>query len=222
MIMKTIPFFALLAFFSFPVLAQVPTIPQAGASPQNFVPAGYFIKNQAEGDLNGDKLNDLALVLAPDWEKTIDIQPDNDKRDRYLVLAFKNPDNTYKLSAVKGDFIMCKNCGGVFGDPLDNLSIERGAVVVSFYGGSRDRWGQVYRLRYQNNDWYLIGYTDSTNDGLELSGTKVDVNWSTGVLVTEVQKGENLVSSKKETRKLPAVKLSELNIQKIQALIFKK
>ena len=76
-----------------------------------------------------------------------------------LLIAFKNKDNSYSLSIKADKAIMLRDEGGVFGDPFQDIKIERGSILLEFYGGSNSRWYMYYRFRYQNDGWYLIGAT---------------------------------------------------------------
>lgn len=194
------------------------TLPQEGSTVDSFAPEGWYVHLQAEGDLNKDNLADVAFVLAPNWEKDGGFAPDGDDRSRVLVLLFKTADGKLKLSATKENFIMGAHDGGMMGDPL-NLAIERGAVVVSFYGGSRNRWGMTYRFRWQNNDWYLIGYTSLSADNLELTSGTTDVNWSTGGIVIESTKEGKTINSSKATKKLPPLTLKDFTMEKVSQLM---
>lgn len=48
-----------------PVTADVQSngLPASGSQPEAFVPAGYFIQYRADGDINGDRLPDVAMVI---------------------------------------------------------------------------------------------------------------------------------------------------------------
>ncbi|MNT65191.1 hypothetical protein D3C72_2031560 [compost metagenome] len=61
--------------------------------------------------------------------------------------------------------------------------------MVSFYGGSNDRWYGKYRFRYQNDDWYLIGATVGSffsGTMTETTGNEEDYNLLTGDYVKRI------------------------------------
>jgi hypothetical protein len=129
----------------------------------SFIPNGWHIleKNDgklasAEGDLNQDGIMDKAVVIEGEDKPT---ESEYFGSPRSLLIAFKNKDNTYSLSIKADNAIMLRDQGGVFGDPLQDIKIERGSILLEFYGGSSSRWYMYYRFRYQNNGWYLIGAT---------------------------------------------------------------
>lgn len=183
--------------------------PKEGKKIEDFVPAGWFILKQANGDLNQDGNADVALILASEKEKSI--KPSEIAPDRYLLILFQNTQG-YELSVSSLDVVLHKDDGGVWGDPLDNLQIKKGAVVLSFYGGSRDRWGEIYRFRFQNGDWYIIGRTTFAHDSMSKEAKETDINYSTGVKVISVTTDSGVKKSKKEKLNLQTLKkLSEVN-----------
>lgn len=148
-----------------------------------FVPKGWHIFKKSdgelaivEGDLNKDNITDVALV----------IEDDKDVDSRSFLIAFGNPDKTFSLSIMADNAIMKIWEGGGFGDPFQEIKIDRGSVLLKFFGGS-SRWHKYYRFRYQNKGWYLIGYTEgsyvSVGDTMEV--VEADYNLLTGDYIIE-------------------------------------
>lgn len=51
--------------------------------------------------------------------------------------------------------------GGVWGDPLEGLTVNsRGSVVLNVYGGSNWRWWRRHTFQWRDADLYLVGLTD--------------------------------------------------------------
>jgi hypothetical protein len=113
-----------------------PAIPASGKNAEAFVPQGWEINSQATGDLNKDKLPDLVLALALSAAEKSDSYNDSWDLPRLLVILFKRKAGGYSRAAVSAKAIMCRGCGGVMGDPFDELSVTRGTVVIRHYGGS--------------------------------------------------------------------------------------
>lgn len=109
---------------------------------------------QVEGDLNKDGISDVAVVIVATDENEATQAP-----QRSLLIALGNSDDTYTLSVIGKKAILRADEGGVWGDPFDSIEIDRGSIVINFYGGSNWRWYQHYRFRYQDDGWYLIGAT---------------------------------------------------------------
>ncbi|NQX61448.1 hypothetical protein [Paenibacillus qinlingensis] len=138
---------------------------------------------RVEGDLNKDGIQDVAMVV-----EKLKIGGDQ-APERALLIAFGHKDGTYTRSIMADKAILKADEGGVWGDPLADIFIDRGSLVVSFYGGSNDRWYGNYRFRFQNEDWYLIGATvGSFYSGTmtETTGDEEDYNLLTGDYVKRI------------------------------------
>lgn len=186
----------------------LPSLPQKGKTVQDFVPKGWHLLAQTTGELNKADKEVTALALASDAEN-VPLEK-LQETPRLLVLLFQAPEERLQLSALSDKVLLCKACGGVFGDPFEGLSIERGVVVVKHYGGSSDRWAYVYRFRYQEGDWFLIGKTESTHNVFSLASSETDTNFLTGVTLKEVvtEKGRKITKKIVEPKK-PLQRLSE-------------
>ena len=98
-----------------------------------FIPKGYELLDEgiATGDLNKDGQMDVALALhSPANEE-------NDPEAERLLLVLLRTLNGYKLAGKSSSVLMCKGCGGIFGDPWQSISIDKGILSVSHYGGQR-------------------------------------------------------------------------------------
>lgn len=138
---------------------------------------------RVEGDLNKDGNQDVAMVI-----EKLDSGEDQ-APERALLIAFGNKEGTYTRSIMADKAILKADEGGVWGDPLAGISIDRGSLIVSFYGGSNDRWYGNYRFRFQDEDWYLIGATvGSFYSGTmtETTGDEEEYNLLTGDYVKRI------------------------------------
>lgn len=182
------------------------------------IPKGWRMLEQikgepvkAEGDLNKDGIADIATVI----EKTKTAN-DDEAPPRSLLIAFGNKDNTYTLSVIAENVVLKADEGGVWGDPFESLTIDRGSVVVSDYGGSNWRWYNKYRFRYQDNDWYLIGATmgsyftgNATIDGAD----EEDYNLLTGdYIIKKTDENGKVKTTTGNRGKKALVKLKDFNL----------
>jgi hypothetical protein len=140
-------------------------IPKTGTAIEAFIPEGYDTIATVTGDLNKDKLEDCVMVLKSKKEDVARVIADENAPDtvpsipnRLLIVLFKNTSG-YTLAAKSESAILCKECGGIFGDPFDAVMIEKGILVIHHYGGSAWRWSNTHKFRWQQNDFYLIGRT---------------------------------------------------------------
>lgn len=196
-------------------------IPASGKNITDFIPKGYDTLATASGDLNKDKLADLVLVLRPDAEDATD--GDAEAPDRILLILFRDADG-YRLTGRSDKVIMCKECGGIFGDPFAGIVIAKGVLVIDHYGGSNWRWSYTHRFRYQQGDFYLVGQTSNSYWNVamcekldDFAGRKYkDENLITGAYEQKEisEEGCKLLVNKKGKQKiLPLVKLSAFNLE---------
>lgn len=182
----------------------------------SIVPDGWHVLERtegepviAEGDLNKDSISDIATVI----EKNV---MEQSATPRSLLIAFGSKNNTYSVSIIAENVVMKADEGGVWGDPFDSLSIDRGSVLVSDYGGSNWRWYNKYRFRYQNNDWFLIGITM----GSYFTGTTTmensdedDINLLTGDFIQRRTDEKGNTTTKRGNRgKKELIKLKAFNL----------
>lgn len=133
---------------------------------ESLIPEGWHLLKsegkqfEARDDLNKDEIEDIALIIEKEKNES------EETPSRSLLIAFGKESDDYSVSIISNKAILKSNEGGVWGDPLKDISIDRGSVVLNFYGGSNYRWYAKYRFRFQDNDWYLIGATlGSYNSG---------------------------------------------------------
>jgi hypothetical protein len=155
-------------------------VPEVADTALQLVPSGWRADEEApkEVDLNGDGRTDVAFVIshggAPGDDPPAVVK-------HVLVLALRGADGKLHRSIVSDDAVLDGDEGGAFGDPFESLSIEKGAVVIMHYGGSRDRWGYTHRYRYQGGQWMLIGLSFGNTDSLDLEHfDNHDINLMTG------------------------------------------
>lgn len=158
-----------------------PILPKSGKDVESFVPKGYQILFQKEGNLNQDKTKDVAVIIESISEINDLKEADHAQKPRILFILMGKTAGGYDLSIQSNESLMLSNDGGVFGDPLQELYIMGKTVCVDYYGGSNFKWSYTYKWRFQNSDWFLIGATHSTMDPFENKLETYDFNLSTGV-----------------------------------------
>jgi len=184
------------------------------------IPEGWHILEKeepvkAEGDLNKDGIKDIAIVI----EKT------QESNERSLLIAFGNEDHTYSLSIIADNVVLGAFEGGGWGDPFDDLIIDRGSVVVSDFGGGITRWYHKYRFSFQDNDWYLIGATVGENhlikESTEMGNDEDDYNLLTGDFIsTRTNENGEVKTTKGNRGKRKLIKLREFDIDQMYNEIF--
>lgn len=147
----------LLLLLSFASNAQDKPLP---GEAQSFIPKGYESLDYITGDLNGDKKADAILILKQPGEDSLDM----DETHRPFILLIRQSDGKLKQVIRNDSVIMCRHCGGVFGDPYEGIQIYPSGFNITFYGGSSWRWTYHYEFVYKpvKKNWYLIKETQSS------------------------------------------------------------
>jgi hypothetical protein len=140
--------------------------PKTAKSPTGFVPAGYVVFEEIQGDLNKDGQTDYVLIIkGTDKDKFVnhEYQVQLDRNRRGIIIAFKNQDQ-YELVLENRDCFSSENeDGGVYFAPELGVGISRGNILVHYAHGRYGYW--AYNFRYQNSDFELIGFERSENRG---------------------------------------------------------
>ena len=196
--MKRKLFFILSLFLICSFYAFAENFPQKAKSINDFIPKGWkILKDEnasnfiAKGDLNKDKLEDVAIIIEKNDKKNIK-KNDNfgpnelNLNPRILLILFKEKDGTYSLVA-KNDKGFIKSEGNednpALMDTLSGISIKNNVLKITFnYFMSAGSWWtstDVYIFRFQNNVFELIGYESNAymrNTGEEEG---ISINFST-------------------------------------------
>lgn len=128
---------------------------------------------EARGDLNRDGREDLILAVQYGLG-------DQEVRCLYLFTAEAEADFREALQTRKA--LMLSSEGGVWGEPLDSITVSRNSLFIRFYGGSRWKWSLSYQFQYRQSDWYLIGHDSSSVDSFTGEGKTESYNLLNGKL----------------------------------------
>lgn len=123
---------------------------------RSLIPEGYTIAFQgiAEGDLNFDDFADVIVVLdALDAVEIAEV----DEETRPLMIFFGQDNGELTLYHTFTKVNLCQNCGGVWGDPFESVTIDNGTFTLVDYGGSSWRWSVVKRFSFspESTQFYL-------------------------------------------------------------------
>ena len=181
-----------------------------------FVPVGWQIEHQLEGDLNKDAVPDVVLVLVEAMPANAD-KENPPERQRALLALLKTTDGKWLRAGVAPKLLLCTRCGGAFYGVAETpvqVEINKGVIVAHQEYGSRNLTNQTWRLRYDTatKQFGLIGLdiTDfDRNTGLSVQESS---NFLSGIkTVTKTQmseKGDEKVLS--HTRKVIAKTLKPM------------
>jgi len=192
-------------------------IPKTGKSVTDFIPKWYDTLAVARSDFNKDGKIDIAMVLHDVREDTALMGTDVRNSNRIMVVLLKTSDD-WKLAVKSNELVMCKDCGGVFGDPFAGIEVSGAVITINHYGGSAERWALSRKFRYQHNDFYLIGKTDDNTwinemcDSLEdMPGDHTDINLITGDRERKKisRDCKILLDKKDQIKKMPLIKMAD-------------
>lgn len=166
-------FFLSLCFFSPDLQAKEPVLPdfpKSAPSSEAFVPKNWQVLSMAEGDLNGDKLIDRAMVIQKKSKKS---------SSRLLVVIFQSKKD-WSLALISSKVILDSNSGGKSGDPFSGINIRSGILQIEHQGGTGLLWKYIHRYQFRKDGFYMIGKSNQEIDLHSQKTLEVDTNLLTG------------------------------------------
>nr|MDQ3819887.1 hypothetical protein [Acidobacteriota bacterium] len=151
-------------------------IPLEASRPEDFVPAGWAINSQTQGDLNGDGLKDYALDVTPKEP------PDFMSYDAVVVL-FAEKGGKLRRFAVNDQ--LSDNGFGA----KQELSFDKGVLVANTNYGNSDATDVTFRFRFDRaaGKLMLIGYQiENYSRPGSHDGYVTSENYLTGVRIETV------------------------------------
>lgn len=128
-----------------------------------FKPIYYTMLDSTTGDLNKDGITDLILVYKKDNEEESSDMYENPEY-RPLLIYLGTSVNDYKLIVQNEKVVYCYSCGGVVGDPFQDIYIKNGFFTIEHFGGTSWRWTRniTFKYAYEDAKWYLYQETESS------------------------------------------------------------
>lgn len=117
---------------------------------EDLAPTKTVIQAVARGDVDNDGDEDILVVLEQSGDHA-------QASPRQLLLLRRDERHRLSKALSNPNAIPCSKCGGVMGDPLQDIRIELGKIVFRFEGGSRELWSSQYRFEYApaRNLWLM-------------------------------------------------------------------
>lgn len=98
---------------------------------------------------NGRRFDLIILEHVEDWEAA---RP---------LLLYRYQDNVRDLLIRNDSLVLCRTCGGVFGDPYDGVRFANDTLRIHHYGGSAWRWSITHAfVPGRDEDWPLVRRTE--------------------------------------------------------------
>ncbi len=112
---------------------------------------------------------DTYVVNALKYENEDSLAGYTNELIRPLTILKKETSSEFELMARNDSIILCRVCGGIFGDPWEGLETEENTFIIYHMGGSSDRWTRNIKFQYdsEKRGWYMIsdrGVSFSTYD----------------------------------------------------------
>ncbi len=141
-----------------------PDLPDQAASMNEFIPAGWSLKDSVSGFLTDSSEKDLAMVIQLDdtllLSKIVgDDTMTEELRPRVLVIVSGTTDKGILKRCQANQAIMPESDGDTAGDPFSGMEILNKELYFSFKGGYDFKWNLSYRFRYHQDGFYLIQAT---------------------------------------------------------------
>ncbi len=171
-------------------------VPVQGKTVQDFVPKGWKIQDQVEGDINSDRKPDTVLTLVENGTQS--------ERARAMVVLIKQPGGKLQRLAVANKFLLCSTCAGLLSNPDGagtSIKIKSGVITVSQLSGSRLARETVHRFWIDKSSkrLVLIGKDVLDFDRGNGDSTLTSQNYLTGQQIVEKSQSQKVVSTKKST-----------------------
>ncbi|WNJ17059.1 hypothetical protein [Pontibacter sp. G13] len=132
---------------------QIP--PQISSLVNAQMPDSLQVVNVTEGDLNRDQWTDFVVVFKPKPHGE-EFDPWQEGTHLVWMITGRGAD-TYEIAAQSEHVALCTHCGGMMGDPFQDVAIKRGYVSFEHYGGSSWRWTRIITFKWDadTQDWWL-------------------------------------------------------------------
>ncbi|MGV1760464.1 hypothetical protein ACQZ6F_27765 [Rhizobium sp. A22-96] len=160
-----------------------PSLPQAAASAEGFVPKGWTLEQAAGGDLNDDGVEDIAFVLHDQDPANIVRDPDGadntklDTNPRVVGVALGRKDHSGFDLVLANHALIPRRDDPTLDDVFDNgLVIRRGTLQLSLSTFATAVTNITVIFRQQAGRFELIGYdrTEVQRDTGDTTGLSID------------------------------------------------
>lgn len=131
-----------------------------------FVDQGWTVIRGSIGLFNEDDFEDIVLIIQkePTDDEDVRLMP------RKMMIIESNDTGDYLTDSdyvtTNTDLMLTASDGGVFGDPLEYVSIEDKQLKIRYYGGSNFRW--YYEMAF-NSYYRLVDYLEGAYHTVDLS-----------------------------------------------------
>jgi hypothetical protein len=149
-------------------------------------PKGWEIETEA---VSGPFCADVLL------EKPAQAQPDSENEGARKLRVYEEGQPAFETD----DAALCKTCGGVLGDPFQEIEWKKQTLAVRNFGGSRESWGETWKFAKRGGRWLIAGWDREYVDRATGDIWSESVNALTGKATADFEPGAD---SRKKPRHL--------------------
>lgn len=142
------------------------------------VPVGFSLIKSVIGDLDKDSVNELVAA----YNTRIVDENSKDNVPRTLVIYKKDGNGWIPWKQSKTALLRSQDGGPMWGDPFEGIEITKGILIIYHFMGGGTKCSLTDRYRFQNGEFYLIGYTNHSGNPCN-SWETIDFNLLTGKLI---------------------------------------
>lgn len=140
--------------------------------PARMISQADMILGQADGDLDKDGIAEKVVVFES-------LEGEDETEMARILIIYKQEKGEWTEWVYTDQAILHSDEGGMMGDPFDGIAITNGILIVNHWGGSSWKWSHTDKYRFQDDDFYLIGYSSNYGKPCEY-WEDYDYNLSTG------------------------------------------
>jgi len=139
------------------------------------LPEGYEYFGMCKGDLNGDGLEDIAVVIEQ--------RPGMLKGSRMIYVMLAREGGSFAVCWQNGSQLLGRGEGGDFaGGPYCGININNGELLISQYVCRFDYWGFSYTYAMRNGELVLTHFSKTSCEGRTTCGTITTYDVLTGIV----------------------------------------
>lgn len=166
---------------------KYPNLPKSASTAEQFVPKGWKLDSQQQGDLNNDGTADLVMVLRLDdgsnlWKDGDDVYIDT--KPRILAVAFCKPLTAICTLVLENNTLIPLHEDPSMDDHFHEVAIVKNTLTVSLgifmSAGGWEMSDSTFKFRFEKSCFRLIGfdYSKTNRASADIFGTSV--NYLTG------------------------------------------
>lgn len=128
---------------------------------EDFAPQSWYLLAKAEGDLDNDNRADAVAVFSksnPELRKDDENQNEEAlEAPRLLLIALRSEDAQLHEAGRSHQFVLSRRHAGMLDEPLIQLEINNGVVVVNQESLGTSAYDYTNTIRYENGRWIVKG-----------------------------------------------------------------